>query len=732
MLSLRRTSLLIVIILFISACTNTEKKSNKSKFPAINGLMSRMFPGHQDNFVFGRIPPEKGKDVFELSSKNGKVHIFGSNEVAMASGLNWYLRYYVHVRPTWDNFQVSLPKELPAVPQEVRKVGVVDHSFYLNYCTFNYTMSFWDWERWEKEIDFMALNGIDMALAITGTEAVWQHTLKRLDYTDEEIAGFLPGPAFNAWWLMGNLEGWGGPLPQSWIDEHVVLQKKILKRMSMYGIKPVMPAFYGMVPVSLREKYPDADIRDQGLWAGGFQRPAFLSPSDPLFARIANIFYEEQQKLFGKFEYYSGDPFHEGGNTRGIDVSKGGKAIFDVIQQISPEAKWVLMAWGGNPTDKLMVEIPPERTLILDFDANSFPQWEVRQGWKDRPFIWGLISNFGGNVGLFGRLDVIAEAFSKTLDNPELGNLAGLGIFPEGAENNPVIYELMLEMKWRSEKPDLEDWLNAYAFSRYGKRNTEIEKAWQILRETVYSKEMTRNHEQQGTTESIFCARPSLTIDKVSTWGTAKLYYDPRKLWPAWDIFVAQSGDFEDSASFQYDLVDVTRQVLANYGKQVHAQMREAFKKEDKQAFAKASERFLELIKDQDRLLNTMPEFMLGPWLARARAWGNTEAEKDLYEFNARTLLTTWSFQDSNLHDYAHREWGGMLEDFYLPRWKMFIEEMEKAINSGTAPKINFYAFEAAWNQRTNSFATKAKEDVMEVVTELHNKYDRLISMNEN
>jgi hypothetical protein len=36
------------------------------------------------------------------------------------------------------------------------------------------SFAWWDWKRWEKEIDWMALQGINFPLAFTGQEAIWQ------------------------------------------------------------------------------------------------------------------------------------------------------------------------------------------------------------------------------------------------------------------------------------------------------------------------------------------------------------------------------------------------------------------------------------------------------------------------------------------------------------------------------------------------------------------------------
>ena len=60
-----------------------------------------------------------------------------------------------------------------------------------NYCTFGYFIAFWDWERWEKEIDFFALNEINMPLAIVGIETVWYDTLKTVGFSSEDALYFL-------------------------------------------------------------------------------------------------------------------------------------------------------------------------------------------------------------------------------------------------------------------------------------------------------------------------------------------------------------------------------------------------------------------------------------------------------------------------------------------------------------------------------------------------------------
>ena len=126
-------------------------------------------------------------------------------------------------------------------------------------------MAGWDWERWEREIDWMALNGINMPLSVTGQEAVWQKVYRDFGLNDDEINAFFVGPAYLPFGWMGCMDGWGGPLPQTWIDAHLKLQKKIVARQRALGMTPVLQGFTGHVPVALRQKLPQARFQHTDL-----------------------------------------------------------------------------------------------------------------------------------------------------------------------------------------------------------------------------------------------------------------------------------------------------------------------------------------------------------------------------------------------------------------------------------------------------------------------------------
>lgn len=655
----------------------------------VTALAQREVPWLAKSLVLETIPRAEGKDVFELRTHGGKLIIRASDASSAAAGLNYYLKYYCHRSLLHVGSNLSPVESMPMLRVPVRRVSPFKYRYLLNYCTLNYTLAFADWDRWQRELDWMALNGVNLALATTGPEAVWQNTLRKMGYSNAEIFDFIPGPAYTAWWLMGNLEGWGGPVTQRMIDDRVALEKKILARMRELGIEPVMQGFYGMVPASLSEKFPQARIIEQGRW-GGFRRPKILLSSDPLFARMAAIYYDEMKKLYGPVRFYGGDLFHEGGITVGLDLASLGRGVQDAMLKANPDSVWVLQGWQGNPKQQLLDGLLRPRTLIINMESDD---WEKREGFGGTPWIWGIINNFGENTGMFGALPRVASEPWRAKSGPYGSSMAGVGALMEGIDNNPVVYDLLFDVAWRSEPVKLEDWIKEYARYRYGESTPEVERAWQLLLETVYK--------SGNRAEAISCARPSLSLKNVSTWGAAEIKYDPAKLEEAAREFLKAKDRLGANDGYQYDAVDLVRQVLANRGMPAYHEMIEAYNNHDSARFDRAAKEFLGLIRTEDELLSTRREFLLGTWLAEARAMGHDDAEKNLCERNARTQVTYWGPDDpkTELHEYAHKEWSGLLQDFYLRRWEMFVSALRESMSGKPLVEPDYFVFEKQWTE---------------------------------
>ena len=288
-----------------------------------------------------------------------------------------------------------------------------------------------------------------------------------------------------------------------------------------------------------------------------------------------------------------------------------------------------------------------------------------------------MVSNFGGNVGLFGRMDRLINCFYEARNYQSENRLVGIGALPEGIENNPMLYDLLYALPWTTTDYTRETWLDDYVRMRYGltpadKAYTSLRSAWARLAEGIYN---CPNDQQQGTTESVFLMRPSLTPGTVSSWANSTWYWNFIELRMALREFLSVSKLLKDNDNYRYDLIEVARQALADYGKELLEQIADPPRGG---SWAGGESLFLQLILDQDRLLGTRPELRFGRWTEAARALGRSASEKNLYEKNARMLLTTWGDRDQcergGLHDYANREWQGLLSAYYYLRWKAFFD----------------------------------------------------------
>ena len=692
----------------------------------VNGLLERIDSGASKKFI---IQVKKGQsDFFELDQKGDKVVIRGNNYVNIATGLNWYLKYYAGIHLSWNGMTAKLPESLPKVSTPVRKETNLSLRYDFNYCTYSYTMAFWDWERWEKEIDWMALHGINLPLAVVGQECVWKNMLEKLGYTKEEINKFIAGPAFLAWWAMNNLEGWGGPNPDSWYTQQEALQKKILKRMREYGIEPVFPGYSGMVPHDANKKL-GLNVTEPALW-NGFTRPAFLLPTDSRFNEIASLYYKELEKLFGKANYYSMDPFHELEDAGSVDFDAAGKAVLKAMKDINPKATWVIQGWTENPRPEMIKNLNNGDILILDLFSECRPMWGIPSIWKrekgyeQHDWLFCMIENFGGNVGLHGRMDQLLNNFYLTKNNPLAAHLKGIGLTMEGSENNPVMFELMCELPWRPEKFTKEEWLKDYLFARYGVRDEKITQAWSILADGIYNCPFGNN--QQGPHESIFCGRPGLNNFQASSWSKMQNYYDPTSTEAAARLMLEVADKYKGNNNFEYDLVDIVRQSLSDRGRIVYNQTIADFKSFDKKSFAAHSQEFLNILLAQDRLLGTRSEFRVGRWIEQARNLGTTPEEKDLYEWNARVQITTWGNRvcanDGGLRDYAHKEWNGLLKDFYYKRWAAYWQTLQDVLDGKPMVELDYYAMEEPWTLAHNPYASQPEGDCVSVAKEVFNE----------
>ena len=684
--------LLAVLALALSAAS-----LRAGDFPGVDALAARRVPWMRHAVSFARLPAGGSTaGRFELRTRDGRLEVRATDASAAAMGLGWYLKYYCHRSMSHVGDNLSPVDALPALAEPVVIDATAAYRYALNYCTYNYTMAFYSWQDWEHELDWMAISGVNLMLVANGEEAVWQRTLRRLGYAQDEIAAFIPGPGYTAWWLMGNLEGAGGPMSASMIDRRAAVQSRMLGRMRELGIQPLMPGFYGMVPASLGGKLK-AHIIDQGRWAS-YHRPSILDPTDPQFARVADIYYGEMKALYGSdLHFFSGDPFHEGGVTEGVDLAKAGGAIQAAMQRAFPGSTWVLQGWIDNPKKALISETDRSHVLVQELMGEATHNWELRRGYEGTPFIWCCINNFGERPGVFGALQRYADETYRARTGPYGTYLKGVGIMPEGIANNPVAYDLALELGWHADHVDVAQWIHGYVQYRYGRADPDVDAAWSILLKTVYT-------EANGNgPENVLCSRPSLPVRSASAWGSLKIGYDPALFEHAVDLFVRAGDRLRGSETYALDRIALELQLDANRANAAALGLGAALQSRDRAAFDAKAKDLLGLGAGSNLILDADPFYRLETYRSQALRYGATQQEKANCLRNALSLITFWGGDDrtsDDLHDYAFKAWAGMMTSYDLGRWQAYIETTQRNWDHPQSPGPDFFAWERDWVSR--------------------------------
>ena len=610
--------------------------------------------------------PIDGSDIFSLESRGNKVVIGGNNANSMAVGLNRYLNRYCKTTVSWyADIAVDLPANLPDVPVKETIEARVPQRFFLNYCTFGYTMPFWDWTDWERFIDWMALNGINMPLAITGQEAVWYNVWTKLGMTDEQVRSYFTGPVYLPWHRMANIDAWCGPLPKEWLDGQAELQKKIVERERALNMRPVLPAFAGHVPRQLKEMYPNADIKAMSTW-DEFEEPYrtfFLNSEDPLYTKIQKMFLEEQTRMFGTDHIYGIDPFNEMDppSFEPNYLNKISKHIYQSLTAVDPQAEWLQMGWflyyqrkdyTPERAKAMLTGVPQGKMTMLDYYCEYKEMWRDLDGFFGQPYIWCYLGNFGGNSNIQGNVKQAGEKLEAALKEGGK-NLVGIGSTLEGLEVQQFPYEYIFEKAWDFKKTN-EQVINELADRHAGCDSHPVREAWKMLYDSVL------NIRPTTFCGPLPCQYPEL--DK--THGRCSVRYNPQQLLFAWDKLLEQKPVGTDAMTI--DLIWVGRQLLGDLFLVDKKEFDKAYHVCDIKKMEELMEEMGHIVLLMEALNQCHPFCTMHKWIEQARDLGVAPEVKDYYEMNARRLVTSWG---GDLNDYSCRNWSGLIGNYYFERW---------------------------------------------------------------
>lgn len=658
----------------------------------------------------------EGKTNFHYRVDDGVLKIEGSSPVALCHGFYDFVKSNRAGLYSWSGNNIRFPQQLTD-GTEKQVVSPFQHHYMFNVCTYGYSMPYWDWERWEKEIDWMALHGVDMPLALVGYEAIIARVWKKMGLTDEEINSYFVGPAHLPWMRMGNVSGIDGPLNEDWHRQQIALQHKILKRMKSLGMKPICPGFPGFIPEAFKRIYPDLHII-QTHWGGAFCN-WMISPQEELFSKIGTAFIREWEKEFGKNEYYLVDSFNEmeipfpakGSKERYELLASYGEKVYQSIRKGNPNAVWTMQGWmfgyqrniwDYETLGALVSKVPDDKMLLLDLavDYNkhfwhSEVNWEFYKGFYNKPWVYSVIPSMGGKTAMTGILDFYANGHLEALSSPNKGRLLAHGMAPEGIENNEVIYELLSDAGWSDKKIDIHEWLREYSCNRYGSCPAAIGRCWDLLLESVYG--TFTDHPRYN-----WQFRPGTVRD-----GSINL---SPSFFKAIESFVEASGQMKDNPLYLADLAEFTALYLGGKAELLVKAIDKQYEIGDTVRAVKYEKDFEHIMLGMDALLSTHPTLRLERWIDFAHKQAVTPEQRLQYERNAKRIVTIWG---PPVDDYSARVWSGLIRDYYLPRWKHYFASRK------TGESFDFAAWEKNWVESEGCSSQTPPTDVVNTARSL-------------
>ncbi|CAL1694792.1 unnamed protein product [Somion occarium] len=680
-------------------------------FRGLHSLVQRRLPQHAKDFTFEALP-EKGDKyiVGDTVGKRGAVTISCTSISACSRGLYVYLTDFGGVDIWWTGSRLhELPSNLPPVGKPVTGDAVVEIRYHFNTVTFGYTTAFWTFEKWSLLLDWLALRGVNLPLAWIGYEHILSEVFHDTGLSDTEIASFLAGPNFLPWNRFGNIQGsWGGNLPTQWVEDQFVLGKQIIQRMVELGMTPVLPSFTGFVPRALATHYPNASIVTGGQWSGfesNLTDVSFLEPFDPLFAELQKSFILKQQAAYGNVSHvYTLDQYNENDPFSG-DISylrNVSSNTFSSLRAADPEAVWLMQGWlffssstfwTNDRVEAYLGGVEGNDTMIvLDLYSEAQPQWNRTNSYFGKQWVWCELHDYGGNMGMEGNLEELTNGPITALQAPG-SSMKGVGLTMEGQEGNEIVYDILLDQAWSSTPLKVSDYVAQWVSRRYPVQPlpAAAQKSWQILSTTVYN---NKDPNSQATIKSILELSPALTglVNRTGHHPTLIPYTTNTTILPALKLLLQASdvsSTLRNVPEYRYDIVDITRQLLANSFVDLYRHLITVYNNSTSshEHIMSTGSNLVRLLGDLDRLLYTNENFLLSTWIADARQWaGNGPRANTSYaaylEYNARNQLTLWG-PNGEINDYATKQWAGLVGEYYSQRWKLFVDYLAGIKQSG-------------------------------------------------
>lgn len=689
------------------SATAQSKYDATQQAEAAKGVIERFIgegSGLTVNVAIDLSKDSSGKDKFSYNYNGGTLTVHASSGVAACRGFYDFVKSNGAGISSWSGKRFKMPTTVEHATKEFTS-PYRDHQ-YLNVVTYGYSMPYWDEDRWMKELDWMALHGIDMPLMLLASESIYRDVFAAKGLSQSQIDEWEVGPAHLPWFRMGNLAGnsFDGPLGQNWHNRQKALAKAVLKRMGELGMKPVVPAFGGFVPKAYAEKLGSGNYVASGWgWMPQAYRNYRITPARSEFKEIGKNFIErwdaEFEDSYGTFQYYLSDSFNEMDVPSDLDLlASYGNQIYNAIKEGSGnnDAVWVTQGWefvygrskwNASKYQALRRDVPAHHFMSL-YMAPEYGgyQWNYYNNFYGDDWNYTMLPNMGGKNFWTGNLNDYAKSYPQALANGgAYSNCTGWGMTMEGIEYNELLYELISDMGWTNptQGPDVQAWMEQYGANRYGSDvyDDEFKALHTALRNTVYSSYKDhQNFGWQGNNKSDGYYNAG-NIDK-----TNDTFYAGFDRFFSNDNIAALRAKVQNGAALgetlRADLLEFAAFYAAARVEKICARIKvynNMGKKDEANALIAELQN---VMYDMDYALTGHPLYDEAKWEAKAEKMAETDpTETNHYVKNARRIVTTWYGEHGwheAVNDYASRIYAGIIRDYYMPR---LVAELNNLVN---------------------------------------------------
>lgn len=684
-------------------------------------LIKRNTPRIADQFVLKTIDSDNGYDCYEIYSEDKKVVLAGNSPLSQAMAYYDYLGRYHGVVITSGDYDISTISSAPLPEEKINRTIKRKIRAMTSYEAFSLSGNFRGFDRWEKEIDFMAMHGFNRALQPVGFDGVLFRTLTDIGMPENFCLEFSSGPAFLMNQLTGNIAGTNSVNSKEYLERKITVGKLISDRERSLGIEPIFPAAIPSVPFSLRKKYIKMDIFKAPMWYN-FPPIFFIRPKNAFFSVFNKKFLTVQREALGETHSYIFEGVYEsdkkGYNSHLADL---GKALEEMLNEFDKDAVCYLHTSSINAD--FFKSCSGDKYIFLD-DCKMSKNSDIL---SDKKYIPEVSGNRYGRTGIYGNVQKLCD---NPFANSELGGALAFDTF----DVNPIYCAAALKAITAADSFERDDFIRDFCTKRY--------KTDSFSDDIISLIDLCSSDECTG---SIICARPCTNVKHTAPYDTMERSYDFHKLYPIAQRIINSEDKKIDA--MRADIQSIVRQFLSDLAYPVYIKATEFFREKNVRNFEQASNLFLEICEDIDRLLRTREETNFCTKYVEAQELGSSQEEKESLQINFLLLHTIWGpFDHSILYDTVWNEWGGLVKDYYEARWHMYYRSLAAYFDNPKKLKDNSKKQPLDRNEYNGSYQAKrlalfennflenyiprkngiGEEDTVEVAKELLEKYSEV------